>query len=54
MLFNGLLSYLQRQNKLDQNFLSAHVDGVGCAGLNNKTAPKERAVAEACSLSEQT
>lgn len=54
MLFNGLLSYLQRQNKLDQNFLSAHVDGAEAALHSaQETAPSERAVAEACSLPQQ-
>lgn len=53
VLFNGLLSYLRLADRLDLEFLEAHVDGYGAALASARTnAPSVPVVAQACGLAE--
>ncbi len=53
-LFNGLLTYLRRHDRLDFEFLEHHVSGFGAALAEAQaSAPSIPAVAEACGLPEE-
>src|SRR5690606_18690179 len=53
VLFNGLLSYLRREDALDWEYLDAHTEGFGAAlRVAKETAPSVPAVAAACGLEE--
>ncbi|MGB0955305.1 MAG: molybdopterin-dependent oxidoreductase [Panacagrimonas sp.] len=50
-LFNGLLSYLREQGKIDQAFVDAHTSGFGRAlAIAENTAGDLRSVAQQCKL----
>jgi assimilatory nitrate reductase catalytic subunit len=53
-LFNGLLDYLRREDRLDWTFLESHTEGYADAfGAARETAPSIPAVADACGLEER-
>jgi assimilatory nitrate reductase catalytic subunit len=54
MLFNGLLDYLRREDRLDWTFLESHTEGYAEAfKIARETAPSIPAVAAACGLEER-
>jgi assimilatory nitrate reductase catalytic subunit len=53
VLFNGLLSYLRREDALDWEYLDAHVEGFGAAlRAAKESSPSIPAVAAACEVPE--
>ena len=51
-LFNGLLHYLRREDKIDLDYLEAHVDGYAAAFATAREMGSIPRVAQACGVSE--